>query len=203
MASTILTSCNYCGNKGNLDVLYYDESVDIDGSSRIMLKCPVCRSVSLASKYPFDDLQVDILYPNDDINLYGVPINIKTAFESAIKTKHIDISVCALALRRCLEMICKEQGAKKKTLEMKIDELTALNILPKNLKLASDWIRKIGNAGAHGDNDVCNIFDVHRLTKFVEAIINYIYVIPAQILNIEKSIKRRQSKMQEVKDLLG
>lgn len=146
-----LQTCFHCGNIGLLRIVHkysynfggpsFDEVgqiVDYDLQEHFdwfMLSCPVCHKVTLRQEYSDEYTHdfytsIETLYPQSSIDYVGVPENIKTAFEAALKVKNIDTAVCALSLRRVLEAICKERGAKGKNLERMIDDMISRQILP-------------------------------------------------------------------------
>ena len=84
-----------------------------------------------------------------------------------------------------LEKICRERGSKKKNLEAMLKEMVSKNILPETLDQCGFLIRKLGNSGAHGDDDIdLSQSDVAELLDFIETILYYIYELPVKIARI-------------------
>ena len=124
----------------------------------------------------------EIVYPEKKYSFNNVPKDILKSYEAAIKTSKVDLNVSLIAIRAVLEKICKERGTKKKNLENMLKEMVNKKILPDTLDKCSFLIRKLGNSGAHGDNDHdLNTVDVMALIDFIETIMYYIYELPVKI----------------------
>ncbi|MBE5738976.1 MAG: DUF4145 domain-containing protein [Clostridiales bacterium] len=196
----ILETCYHCGNKGLLieESLYLDKYYDYDEDVPILwyedyyhvLHCPVCHGVTLLKRSTDQtmqnrdgsyDFERKILYPDISTNKRDVPKNIVSAFESAKKVEKIDSSICALSLRKVLELICKDKKAKGSKLEKQIEDLVTKNILPVTFDDACKHIRLIGNEGAHDDHLSIPKSELKTLIEFLDSIINYLYIIPAKI----------------------
>ena len=116
-------TCFHCGNTGLLkyigktgwkteDVQFneYDEICNyilIEHEDWFAYSCPVCKKPILISEYQFDADStaypiVTTQYPSLSISKEGVPNDIYSAYEAAVKTKGIDFSICLLSLRRVL-----------------------------------------------------------------------------------------------------
>ena len=143
-------TCFHCGNTGLMNYVgntywTYDEvernalgdviyAVQIEHEYWHVFECLVCHKPVLISEYCFDAQEsrpeIKTEYPTIAVSRDGVPKDIYSAFESAVKTKGIDYSICLLSLRRVLEMICKDKGAEGRDLEKKIDNLIEKKIFP-------------------------------------------------------------------------
>ncbi len=204
-----LIECYHCGNKTLMSVVahysfdheesYYDSDGDeisqlISSNTWKLLVCPVCNETTLLKSYwepnmvePNGDQYEydDILYPMSTYKGSGVPQKVNNAFEASLKARHLDASICLLALRRTLEIICKDKGANDGFLEAKIKKLTNDGILPPTLNEVSKIIKKLGNEAAHGDDVIHTKKGVSEMIEFVENIINYVYVLPYKISKIK------------------
>jgi len=204
--------CYHCGNKGLLNIVsktrsawedtYMGELIHWETTDWTMLKCPVCQKVTLLSEHQEDGVTdqdgqdvtiTEIVYPLNRTNFYNVPDNIRGAFESALKVQNIDPEICLLSLRRVLEAICKERGAKGNTLEQMIDDVIDKGILPETYRDACWIIRQLGNKAAHADT-ASSIYknEVRRVIHFLDTMINYLYVLPSQINNLKEKVEREK-----------
>lgn len=136
------------------------------------------------------------LYPQSEIDMTGVPENIKTAFESALKVKNIDTAICAMALRRVLEAICKDKGAEGKDLEKMIANMIEHGILPAMFDDACWIIRQLGNSAAHADKKVFSLHQVDQTIEFVQNIINYLYTLPVKMQKLRSDIEAEKKQKQ-------
>lgn len=210
-----LQTCFHCGNIGLLRIVHkysynfggpsFDEVgqiVDYDLQEHFdwfMLSCPVCHKVTLRQEYSDEYTHdfytsIETLYPQSSIDYVGVPENIKTAFEAALKVKNIDTAVCALSLRRVLEAICKERGAKGKNLERMIDDMISHQILPQMFVDACWIIRQLGNSAAHGDSRVFSMYQIDQTILFVQNIINYLYTLPVKIKKLRNTLETEEAR---------
>jgi len=205
-----LHTCYHCGNKGLMRIEHI-QSLDVGGPiydsfgemidrqleehfNWLLLSCPVCGKVTLREEYEDEFCQgyhtfVETLYPQSTLDYKGVPQNIKTAFESALKVKNIDSAICSLALRRVLEAICKDKGATGRTLELMVKDMIDRGILPEMFNDACWIIRQLGNSAAHGDIRNFSIHQVDQTILFMQDIINYLYTLPVKMQELRKSIE--------------
>jgi hypothetical protein len=190
----LLQQCFHCGNEGLMEVVgdhiqhFGGEVTDSSGVviemdlqehfEWILLACPVCHKVSLLQKYsnecefnPNTGNYIeynDLLYPECNVDYLGVPKEVKTAFEAALKVKNVDTAVCLLSLRRVLEAICKEQGAVGNTLEIMIKDIIEKGKLPSAMNDACWIIRQLGNSAAHADDIIVHKSDVEQTIGFLK-----------------------------------
>lgn len=206
-------TCFHCGNTGLLKYIgqtegWKNEDIIEDSRGNIIhraliehedwyvFECPVCKKPIIISKYSFDIAneapESKIEYPAIAVSPEGVPKNIYSAFESAVKTKGIDASICLLSLRRVLEMICKEKGATGKFLENKVADLVEKNILPPMIGDACWIIRQMGNDAAHADKIDVYTYEVEQIIGYVATIIDYLYSMPYRVSKMKERIEQRK-----------
>lgn len=219
----MLAQCYHCGNKGLLEIVAHHEEISdepildnfgnvVDFSmdekyNWLLLSCPVCKKVSLVQKY-FDCIMEDmgqteeikLLYPECDVNYLGVPYEIRSAFEAALKVKNIDTSICLLSLRRVLEAICKEQGAKGNDLNSMIKNMIENRKLPEMMNDACWIIRQLGNNAAHAGKISVYKTDVEQTINFLKTIIQYLYTLPVQMEQLKIKIETRNEKEKKIEE---
>lgn len=207
-------TCFHCGNTGLMNYVgntywTYDEvernalgdvvyAVQIEHEYWHVFECPVCHKPVLISEYCFDAQEsrpeIKTEYPTIAVSRDGVPKDIYSAFESAVKTKGIDYSICLLSLRRVLEMICKDKGAEGRDLEKKIDDLIEKKIFPPMIEDACWIIRQMGNDAAHADKIPVYTYDIEQVIGYVATIIDYLYSLPYRVEKMKKKIKTRKEE---------
>ena len=213
-----LATCFHCGNRGLMKIehiysqdyggMITDEfgnvlSMDLEEHfDWILLSCPVCRKVTLLEDHNDECTRdfytsTETLYPESKIDYEGVPANIKSSFESALKVKNIDSAICSIALRAVLEAICKERGAKGKTLEAMIRDLIQKNLLPAMFDDACWIVRQLGNKAAHGDDVQFSSKQVDQTILFMQNIINYLYTLPIKMNKLRDEISEEQIRKRE------
>ena len=207
-------TCFHCGNTGLMNYVgntywTYDEvernalgdviyAVQIEHEYWHVFECPVCHKPVLISEYCFDAQEsmpeIKTEYPTIAVSRDGVPKDIYSAFESAVKTKGIDYSICLLSLRRVLEMICKDKGAEGRDLEKKIDNLIEKKIFPPMIEDACWIIRQMGNDAAHADKIRVYTYEIEQVIGYVATIIDYLYSLPHRVEKMKKKIKTRKEE---------
>lgn len=209
-------TCFHCGNTGKMNYIgksgWKSEEIGEDNYGNIysytliehedwfVFECPVCHKLVIISEYIFDVAdgkpERTIEYPTIAVPRLGVPREIFSAFESAVRTKGIDFSICLLSLRRVLEMICKDKEAVGKDLEKKIDDLIDKKILPPMIGDACWIIRQMGNEAAHADNVEVYAYDVEQVIGYVSTIIDYLYSMPYRVNQLKQKIQERKDNKQ-------
>ena len=209
--STVYT-CYHCGNTGLLKYIgetrWENDDYTISENGEILgyyliehenwyiYECPVCHKPVIVSSYVFDlgdeNPEVSIRFPNKLIHKEGIPKEIASAFESAIKTKGNDAAICLLSLRRVLEMICKDKGAVGHNLEIKIKYLIDQKVLPEMFSDACWIIRTLGNEAAHADMVMFSDYEAEQVIDFMSIIIEYLYSVPTRIAKMKERLGARK-----------
>ena len=207
MSKQKIIQCLYCGNKTVMNqvgehIHNWDDGEGYYGYfNHSMYKCPICNNITFYQEYSDSAMRVlnnsgeieqeideEILYPINKFSPKYLPNNIKDAYEAALKTKNIDVAVCLIALRRTLEIVCNDKDATGRSLAEKIEDLSRKGVLPKELKNASKITKSFGNLGAHGEEITISVRELEELIKFVEYILEYLYILPRKIEELEKKL---------------
>lgn len=211
-------TCFHCGNQTlmkEVDKYIHKETDDIydDEGNTInqyyyqktwrLYFCPVCKNVTLFSE-EFDNVEVDFkgetevttkqLYPYESVEMRNIPSTVANAYESALKVREIDGAICAIAIRRTLEMMCKDKGEEGKNLYSMLKSLSDKGILPPILNDMASVLREIGNAAAHADEKKINKDLVPSMIEFTKIILDYVYNLPKQIEKIQARIGKIEMK---------
>jgi len=213
----VIEQCFHCGNKGLMDVVathnkrfggtYVTDCGEIENDLMEdfiwqVLSCPVCCFVTLIQKYtcegnynPYINTQIydiEILYPENKINLNNVPKNIASSFESALKIQNINSDLTLISLRKTLELICNDKNAKGRDLKSKINYLIKDNIFPEEFNDAYWIVRHLGNKAAHTDETGIHTRDVKAIINLLYVIINYLYVTPHNMKYLKEKLEEEQ-----------
>lgn len=207
-----INQCYHCGNKGLMEVLHVQHEkfggiIDNEIEAQyywIMLKCPVCRKVSLIQKYtdesmcdPFEDkvyYYINNIYPLNNYRMDNVPERISSTFEASLKVKEIDMELCLIGFRKVLELICKDNNASGNKLEQKINDMIKKNIFPKDMEVAYWIIRQVGNKAAHDKKLDLTKYDIDEIASLLYSIINYLYIIPKKMIGLKEKICNVEQK---------
>ena len=80
-------------------------------------------------------------------------------------------------VRRAIEGLCADQGAKHGTLHRSLRELVQRNVIDERLLEWADGLRVLGNVGAHFTNQAAvSKQDASDALDLVEAMLDYVYV---------------------------
>lgn len=211
---TSVHTCFHCGNTGTLNYIGNTRWEDVDlvyndigeiihrevleHEDWYIFECPVCnrpvvirQDVLHFADYTYQPVTV---FPSVLVSPEGVPKEIYSAFEAAIRAKGIDCAICLLSLRRVLEMICKEKGAVGKDLEAMIDNLISTGVLSPAFSDACWVIRQLGNNAAHADGGNMYAYQVEQVIEYVSTIINYLYSMPVRVAKMKERIEREKAE---------
>lgn len=210
----VVLTCPHCSNKTPMNLLneYCNTTTELINGFEFaefaefdtfeVFECPVCKGIQLYHTYwnseegRWEDYDIyedfgQVLFPkNEGVDLLRLPDNIKSAYESALRVKNIDNTMCVMGLRRALEMMCKDNGAVKGALHQKLNQLQQEGILPPLMGDISKVIKDFGNMAAHGDQVEFDKKLVESMFRFTNKILEYVYILPKEMkrarLDIEK-----------------
>lgn len=208
-----ISRCHFCGNTVPMTKVAHhvvdpkeNNQQGIDNSFPLrkiwnMYYCAVCCNIKLeVSELRFGHgdsiITSTTLYPSIYSN-ENIPKNIQQAFEAATLVKRIDGALCSLSLRRTLEMICKDKGETKGTLYDKLKRLSERNILPPIINDMAFILKDVGNEAAHGDDIQFPQDLINLLIEFIQSILEYVYVIPSKLSEVQNKLKVRTEEMGE------
>lgn len=206
--------CLHCGNTTKMEKVasykWREECNDWDlweVNEINMYMCPVCKDVTIEKEYIFsEDLvytrdeygnifedekestKIFQLYPSHTVTGDHIPKKIASAFESAIKVRNIDGAICAIAIRRTLEMMCKDKSSIEGNLYKMLESLANEGILPPILDNMASILRKLGNDAAHANEIEFDREKVNLLVHFTKTILDYVYNLPAQLENLQTKL---------------
>lgn len=151
-AATIKVRCPACGQRGTFDAtLPHDLQMGMQGHVAGLRKCPdpscqallffVMQNGNIVESFPPETI---------DFDATNIPASVRGAFEEAIKCHAQSCFVAsAIMVRKTLEELCSERGAKGANLKDRIKTLGTTVVLPKELLDGLDDLRLLGNDAAH------------------------------------------------------
>lgn len=114
-----------------------------------------------------------------DFSDEDIPENVKLSFEEALTCHSVECyTASAILIRKTLEEICKERGAKGKKLVDQIQDLNSQSILPKKLFDGLNELRLLGNDAAHielKNYEQISAKEVEVGIKFTKEILKAVY----------------------------
>ena len=176
-------TCPYCNTTYMYDTrlvqdyhIAFDRQMNVGGLSILLHRCPSCKNVHafIASYGSYWEGEFCFSYPPADAMYLPeyIPEPLRQDYLEAIRIADLSPKASATLARRCLQgMIHDFWDIHEKNLNA---EITALKSrIPRKQWDAIDAIRKIGNIGAHMENNVELIVDVDpdeakKLLKVIE-----------------------------------
>ena len=150
--------CPSCRQRGTFDSLMQHDVAALTAPSKAWIifgqrRCPdpECRAHVF---FALDKLTQRILvsYPAEhiDFDSTDIPVDVLSSFEEAI-TCHANNCYVAAAImvRKTLEEICRERGAKGANLKQRLGDLKSKVVMPQELLDGLDDLRLLGNDAAH------------------------------------------------------
>jgi hypothetical protein len=161
--------------------------------------CSTCNQILLYTligddqgQESFDESNLE--YPNPSRLPFFVPESINKVYEEASRIKLSNPDAFAVQIRRALEVLCEDRGAKKGKLQDRLADLVSRGELPAILADAADLLRLLGNMGAHTSNSSVKLSQVDALDNFFRAVIEYMYVAPSRLNALRDSLSRSKSE---------
>ncbi len=219
MTDKLIVRCVHCGNKTPMELLNKYEYVKTLTRPKLsdkikaeemqihnlfsLFECPVCNLIQMINtswergeeaREGFNRYEVNskVLYPfTERVFDLMLPENISKAYASARKVKDSDNIICLMALRRTLEMVCKDNGATKGQLHHKLNELKQREVLPPLIGDISTLIKDVGNMAAHGDDVEFDNLLASNMFSLTNRILEYVYILP-------HDIERTRSEMEKI-----
>lgn len=149
----ISTRCPHCGHNGTFESVGND--IYNNGNHRIfgLRKCPNEKCFGhLFFVYNTQNQEIILTHPSDSIpfDKENIPENVLNSFEEAITSHSNNCFVAsAIMIRKTLEEICSDRGAKGGNLYKRFEDLGSKIILPKELIEGMQELRLLGNDAAH------------------------------------------------------
>lgn len=210
-----VTFCPHCGNKAPQKLIhsqYFEDTGwdtkegtpidDIPGSYFVAV-CETCNQILLYGKfgeYPEDESiefrGADLLWPDQSKLHKSVPKVVADIYDEAIRIKSHAPNAFAVQIRRSLEAICEDKGAKQGSLQKRLKDLANKGEIPPVLAETTDVLRILGNLGAHAANQSVKPWQVFTIDSFFRTFIEYVYVAPSKLAEFRASLKDFHSKLE-------
>ncbi|SRR6266849_2422103 len=135
----------------------------------------------------------EVLFPIDMIkkHKYIIPNEVKRAYDAALKVQQIEPNAFAVLIGRNLEVICSCEHANGKTLAEKIKDLSNKGRIPQSLNEMAGQLRQLRNLAAHAAEDEVTDKDTPVIREFVDAILEYLYIAPSKIANLQARLDNK------------
>jgi len=163
--------------------------------------CETCNEILLY--HAFIDIvddknfhRTELIWPDPGVLHESVPKAIAECYSEAGRIKKSAPNAFAVQIRRALEALCDDRGAKKGNLQARLQDLASRGEIPPVLAEMTDVLRLLGNIGAHAADQSIKPGDVPAIDNFFRAIIEYVYVAPSKL----KEFQNRMKSLKLMKD---
>lgn len=208
--------CPHCGNSAPQRLIHTQKysvrawstedgrETDPLPCATFVVECETCSELLLYSD--FGDYRGEkyfhncaLVYPKTG-ELHGaVPEQIAYVYKEAHRIKEIAPNAFAVQIRRALEALCEDRGARSGNLQERVKKLAENGDIPPVLAEASDALRLLGNIGAHGIGESVHPLLAHAVDEFFRAIVEYVYVAPSKLQDFKNEMNRYSKKKEEEK----
>ena len=189
--------CPHCGNRAPQRLIhtqeYLGQGYSRDGSMDNNIPCAyyvaVCETCNEILLYDvFGDIvedkdfhRADLVWPDPGVLHKSVPKAIAECYVEAARIKNLAPNAFAVQIRRALEALCDDRGAKKGVLQLRLQDLASRSEIPPVLAEMTDVLRLLGNIGAHAADQSVKPGHVLAIDDFFRVIIEYVYVAPSKL----------------------
>ncbi len=163
--------------------------------------CGRCESVFLVEREHYE-VPGEFSAPQGERVLYptarqflteGMPTSVARSYSAAADSLTRGLyEPCVIMCRKCLEALCREQGATKGSLKERLVQLGEAGQIDQKLLVWADELRLIGNDAAHDLDVVIEQVDARDALDFVEAILMYAFSLNRKFEEFQK--RRRAAR---------
>lgn len=132
----------------------------------------------------------------------NIPENVLTAFDEAVKCHSNNCFIAsAIMIRKTLEEICYERGAKGKNLQLRLQDLGPKILIPKELLDGMDDLRLLGNDAAHIEARTYNEIgkeEIEVSLEFAKEILKAVYQYDTLLQKLKKLKEKKNNAPQHL-----
>lgn len=201
-----ISFCPHCSNRAPHRLVHIQEGEEvelfytIDGEERTnewmetyyIAICETCERplVYLAekSRHEEDFSDAHRIWPVSGLDP-AVPKIVGKCYQEAASIKNRAPNAFAGQIRRALEALCDNRGAKKGTLHIRLKELADKGEIPPILAEMTDVLRLIGNVGVHSVSQSVELYQVNAIDEFFRAVVEYVYVAPEKVKRFREQME--------------
>ncbi|MQY79119.1 MAG: DUF4145 domain-containing protein [Bacteroidetes bacterium] len=208
--TNVATRCPHCGHFGTfLQLDGHDiASMSLDGQHVLhylgVRRCP--NEKCKGHLFFISDVNHNILMtsPSETIpfDKENIPENVLTAFDEAVKCHSNNCFIAsAIMIRKTLEEICYERGAKGKNLQLRLQDLGPKILIPKELLDGMDDLRLLGNDAAHIEARTYNEIgkeEIEVSLEFAKEILKAVYQYDTLLQKLKKLKEKKNNAPQHL-----
>lgn len=176
-----------------------------------LVLCPACNDVNLLRtdweehddpEFPLPppefrdadaprEIQLNVLYPPPD-RLTNLPPEIAKEYRAALRVKSIDSNAFAVLLGRMIDRLLADLGARKGTMNNRVQNLANQGVIPPKLAEMIDQMRRLRNFGAHAETVELTDLDTVILHDLGRIVLDYLYTAPRLLEQVERRTKKSE-----------
>lgn len=205
--TNVATRCPHCGHFGTFERIAQADIVKMNAQNQVthflgIRKCP--NEKCKGHLFFISDANRNMLLtsPSETIpfDKENIPNGVLEAFEEAIKCHSNNCFIAsAIMIRKTLEEICHDRAATGKNLSLRLKDLGAKILIPKELLDGMDDLRLLGNDAAHIEartfNDVGKE-EIEISLEFTKEILKAVYQYDS-LLQKMKALKAKKNAPQQ------
>ena len=192
MTRSLSIDCPNCAARVRAEIAATIEEPEDDffGPLISLARCPGC-SCALVARQNMVGIAGSSARYSDAVRIWPAPVasslwpNVPTPVQRSLAEAQIcrDAGAslaCTVMCGRALEDVCKHHGAPSATLEKGLDDLLRRKIIDERLASWAHELRRRRNLAAHASDTVVSSEDATDQLHFVEAIVQYVFVLSAR-----------------------
>jgi hypothetical protein len=192
----ISTKCPHCGHFGTFEGSGNDTGSNSNAYG--IRRCPNQNCFGqLFFVYNTRNNEILVTYPANTIDFEkeNIPVSVLIAFQEAVISHSNNCFIAsAIMIRKTLEEICHDRGAKGKTLFNRLEDLGEKIVIPNELRIGMQDLRLLGNDAAHIESNTFNEVgkeEVEISIEFTKEILKAVYQyenLLAKLKSLKKNI---------------
>ena len=191
----MLFECPHCKAKCQFNAVTNDNQCKVDGYYQAPWVCQNCGGFIVTKRQYTSSWHDTKIFPlikiKPNIKIEKLPENIRNDYLEGLENYSNGCYTSSVIMcRRVIQQSCLDKGAKKSNLFDQIEELA----IDESLKKLAHKLRFWGNKGAHPDillGEKIEEKDAKVAIDFTEKFLQYVYVIPKEIEEIEGEVKEK------------
>lgn len=196
--------CPWCGlrdahmNPMNTDVLTAGPDKQRWWS---FMSCPRCANLIVLETSPKNETERiirTIPEPGHTPDVAHLPEDVATYYREAIQILDVGVSsAAAVQLRKTLEAAAAHFGVDRGSLVNRVRGLIKAGLITSQFGQALDYIRVIGNVGAHATDQRLDEETVRRALRFTTQALRNLFEIPAELEALKQGAKEEAEEVGE------
>lgn len=191
----MLFECPHCKAKCQFNSIVSGNNCSVDDYYQEPWVCQNCGGFIVTKRRYADSWNDTKIFPlikiKPKIKIEKLPDDIKNDYLESLETYSSGCYMSSVIMcRRVIQQSCLDKGARKSNLYEQIEELT----IDESLKKLAQKLRFWGNKGAHPDillDEKIEEKDAKVAIDFTEKFLQYVYVIPKEIEEIEGNVEEK------------